>query len=308
MRVRCLLAGLLLWAGAALAQDCPVLLQPSAGQWRQFEAEAVDRGPLWRLRRDGHDSYLYGSIHLGKPAWQFPGPVLREAWAGTEVLALELDPGDPQVLQALRQLPPMSLDLRSRHRLQAQILAACLSERALAGLHPLLQLAALTSLAGRADGLDPAYAQEVALLARARREGRPLQALESAAEQMAALVPADAAAARRELVLGLEQLEKGRLRPLLRGLAEAWERGDLQALAALDSPCNCPDDEVERVQLQRLNDGRNETLARRIAALHATGKRAFVAVGALHMSGPKALPGLLRAQGFEVEQLLPKPH
>lgn len=305
MRARWWLALLFLWVGAALARDCPSVPQPDAAQLRRLEAEAVNRGPLWRIRRDGHDSYLYGSIHIGRPAWQFPGPLLRDAWSKTELLALELDPGDPQLMQALRALPTMALSLRSERRLQAQMLAACIDERALAGLHPLLQLASITSVAGRADGLDPAYAQEMALLARARREGRPVHALESAAEQMAALVPRDTATAQHEFSVGLEQLEKGRLRPLLSRLAQAWERGDMAALTAPEPPCHCPDDEIEQAQLARINDGRNDALARRIAALHGSGKRVLVAVGALHMSGAKALPRLLQAEGFEVEQLWP---
>ncbi len=308
MWVRLLLTGLLLWAGLARAQECPSVAQPSAAELRKLEAEAVDRGPLWRIRRDGHDSYLYGSIHVGRPAWLFPGPVLREAWSKTELLAVELDANDPQFLPALRSLPAMPLDLRSERRLQAQFRAACLPEQALAGLHPLLQLVTLIGLSGRAEGLDTAYAQEVALMGRARQEGRPIQALESVAEQMAALVPADLPTAKRELSLGLEQLEKQRLRSVLRGLAEAWERGDMAALLEAAMPaCNCPDDEVERAQLARINDGRNEALAARIAALHGSGKRVLVAVGALHMSGEKALTRLLQAQGFEVAQVLPKP-
>ncbi|MDM4768237.1 TraB/GumN family protein [Pelomonas sp. SE-A7] len=306
-RLAALFAGLLFWAGVAAAQDCPSVPLPGSAQLKKLEAEATDRGMLWRIRRDGHESYLYGSIHIGRPAWLFPGPALREAWARTEVLALELDPFDPQTLQALRSLPDLALDLRNERRLQAQIQAACLTEQQLAGLHPLLKLATLASLSGRGDGLDPGYSQEMALLGRARGEGRAVHALESAAEQMAALVPADEATARRELALGLDQLEKGRVRPLLLGLAEAWERGDLAALTRLEPPCRCADDEVEKLQLQRLNEGRNDALARRIAELHASGKRAFVAVGALHMSGSKALPDLLRQQGFEVEALLPKP-
>ncbi|MDI4634515.1 TraB/GumN family protein [Pelomonas sp. V22] len=308
MWVRILLTGLLLWAGVAHAQDCPSVPQPSAAELRKLEAEAVDRGPLWRIRRDGHDSYLYGSIHVGRPGWLFPGPALREAWSKTELLAVELDANDPQFPLALRALPAMPLDLRSERRLQAQIRAACMPEQALAGLHPLVQLLTLVGLSGRADGLDPAYAQEFALLNWARRDGRAIHALESVAEQLAAVVPADPAAARRELSLGLEQLEKQRLRPVLRRTAEAWERGDMAALLEVSmTTCHCADDEIERAQLARINDGRNEALASRITALHGSGKRVLVAVGALHMSGDKALTRLLRAQGFEVEQVLPKP-
>ena len=50
---------------------------------------------------------------------------------------------------------------------------------------------------------------------------------------------------------------------------------------------------------------RNTALAARIDALHAAGQRLLVAVGALHMSGPEALPRLLAARGFEVKPVLP---
>jgi hypothetical protein len=57
----------------------------------------------------------------------------------------------------------------------------------------------------------------------------------------------------------------------------------------------------ERRYLQRLNDERNGPIADKLVALHASGRRFFAAVGALHMTGPQALPQLLRARGFQVE-------
>ena len=50
-------------------------------------------------------------------------------------------------------------------------------------------------------------------------------------------------------------------------------------------------------------DERNPAMAERIDALHREGQRLLVAVGALHMTGPKALPALLQARGFRVERV-----
>jgi hypothetical protein len=55
--------------------------------------------------------------------------------------------------------------------------------------------------------------------------------------------------------------------------------------------------------LRRLNDERNPNLAARIDALHARGQRVFAAVGALHMTGPRALPALLAQRGYRVERV-----
>jgi uncharacterized protein YbaP (TraB family) len=90
---------------------------------------------------------------------------------------------------------------------------------------------------------------------------------------------------------------------VLRRLAEAWEQGDLAALEDYLAWCECGDSEADREFMRRLNDERNGPLADGIAALHERGQRIFAAVGALHMTGPQALPALLAARGFRVERV-----
>ena len=65
-------------------------------------------------------------------------------------------------------------------------------------------------------------------------------------------------------------------------------------------------DAADRAALQRINDGRNPALAQRISELHQRGQSLLVAVGAMHMTGPRALTTLLKEQGFEVT-LMPRP-
>jgi hypothetical protein len=161
----------------------------------------------------------------------------------------------------------------------------------------------LSVLAGRRDGLDPAYAQELALGMLARGLQRPVVSLETVQSQLAALLPAGGAGSAALVERTLEQLERGRVRPALARLAAAWERGDLAELERYESWCECADSTEERALLERLNDGRNPALAQRIDALHEGGKRVFAAVGALHMTGPKGLPRLLAARGYTVERV-----
>ncbi|MBX3598973.1 MAG: TraB/GumN family protein [Rubrivivax sp.] len=299
LRALAVAAGLL--GAAAQAQTtaaaCPPPL-PAAG------GPAVDRGLLWRLTRDGRSSWLYGTLHVGRPAWQRAGPKLAAALRASDVLALELDPGDPAVAEALASLPhgpPLPEALQQR--LQRAYDRACLAPVALAALHPVMQATTLLLLEARWLGLDPAYAQETLLAARARAAGKRIVALESAAQQQAVLVPADPDEARELVGQTLQQLEDASGRRVLQRLAEAWERGDLAALEDYGRWCECADSEAEREFLRRLNDERNGPLADGIAALHARGQRVFAAVGALHMTGPQALPALLAARGFRVERV-----
>ncbi len=312
----------------------PQPVQPTAEQSARWAAAAPDRGLLWRISRGGHSSYLYGSLHVGRADWAYPGPALRQAWADTEVLAVELDPADVgPALAALPQaeplppaqarrieaqaraacLPPgalaalpamLQLSTVSYTHLEAQARQACLPPGALAALPAMLQLSTLTLLEARRDGFDASFGQDLMLLAWAKEEHRPVQSLESVDEQLAALEPE--AAGLPALVDGtLRQLQRGQMRAPLRRLAASWSRGDLKVLADYPRWCACADSPAERAWLRSVNDERNTQLAARIDALHGAGQRLLVAVGALHMSGPEALPRLLAARGFEVQALLP---
>jgi len=304
------LAGLALALGStgSVAEPgcAPVPPPPSAEQLQAAQRTASDRGMLWRLSKDGRESYLFGTIHVGKLQWSFPGPALRQALARSDLLALEFDPGDPRAAELLRaasRADTPALPDTLRRRLQAQMLAACLPAQALDGLHPVLQTLSLSLLAARQDALDAAYAQELMLAAQARAAGRRIVALEGIEQQLALLLSSDAAQTQVLVEQALEQLERGRTRPLLRRLAQAWADGDLDTLEQYASWCECADSEDQRALLRRLNDERNAHLADGIEALHAQGQRVFAAVGALHMTGPQALPGLLAQRGFRVQRV-----
>lgn len=297
------LLSLALLAGSAHAACPPTPAPPTTEQATAWAARASDRGPLWRISRDGHSSYLFGSLHIGKADWAYPGPALRQAWSETEVLAVELDPAD--VGPALARLQPSAgLSPALAKRIDVQARAACLPAGALNALPAMLQLSTLTLMEARRDGFDVLFGQDLMLLARAKAEGRPVQSLESVEEQLAALEPTPAELP--SVVDGtLRQLQRGGMRAPLRRLAEAWSRGDLKTLADYPRWCGCADSKAERAWLKRVNDDRNVQLAARIDALHGAGQRLLVAVGALHMSGPQALPKLLAARGFEVQALQP---
>jgi uncharacterized protein len=79
--------------GAAHAQDhCPPPASvPTPEQLTTAQSLAKDRGFLWRVTKDGRSSYLYGTIHVAKLDWVFPGPEMRKALQATDNLALELN-------------------------------------------------------------------------------------------------------------------------------------------------------------------------------------------------------------------------
>ena len=288
-------AGTVLGASAAV---CPPPLPAVA-----TTAPQADRGLLWRVSRDGRTGWLFGTLHVGRPAWKRLGPQVAAALRNSDVLALEIDPADPTLVAELADLQPIALPPALQTRLTQAYERACVAPESLSSLHPVLQATTLTVLEARWLGLDPGYALEQVLATQARAHGRRVLSLETAAQQKAALVPSDPAEALSSLDQSLAQLEDGSGRRVLQRMAQAWESGDLATLEDFDRWCECVATEADRAFMRKLNDERNPGLAARIEAQHRRGQRVFAAVGALHMTGPQSLPRLLTQRGFKVERV-----
>jgi uncharacterized protein YbaP (TraB family) len=302
------LLALLAATGAAAQQPaaCPPTPQPpSAEQIQAAQQRARDRGFLWRVQRDGRSAWLFGTIHLGRPMWLFHGPQVRQALAASDTLALEIDVSDTAALMQAAAAAPAAapLPLALRQRLERQALAACLPAPLMAQQHPVMQLTTLAMITARWEGLDAAYGQEFLLAAHARAHRLPVVALETPERQMQALIPPAGTPLEGLVARGLDQLEQGVARRITARLVAAWERGDLAELEDYERWCECVASAEERALMRRLNDERNPAMAERIDALHRDGKRVFVAVGALHMTGPQGLPKLLRERGYSVERV-----
>ena len=293
-------------AQAQPAASCPPqATAPTPQQVQDAQAQARDRGFLWRVSKDGRTHHLFGTIHVGKLEWAFPGPKLRAALADAQTVAFELDPLDPAVQGSLRSAGADSAKLAPAldAQLSRELERACIPAQALAGLHPMMQAMTAMLLDAARDGLHVAYGQEIVLAATARARRLRTVSLETPERQMAALIPTDATLAEHYLASTLEQMQSGQGRQVLLRMAAAWERGDLREIENYERWCDCVKSADDRAMLTALNDERNPAMAERIDALHGEGQRLFIAIGALHMTGPKALPVLLRARGFRVERV-----
>jgi uncharacterized protein len=288
------------------AASCPPqATAPTPQQVQAAQAQAKDRGFLWRVSKDGRTHHLFGTIHVGKLEWAFPGARLRAALADAQTLAFELDPLDPAVQNSLRHAAGGNTELPAAlgEQLRRELARACIPAQALAGLHPMMQAMTAMMVDAARDGLQVAYGQEFVLAGAAKARKLRTVSLETPERQLAAIIPGDPAQAERFLASTLEQMQSGLGRQVLLRMAAAWERGDLREIEQYERWCDCVKTEDDRAMFKALNDERNPAMAERIEALHGEGQRLFVAVGALHMTGAKALPVLLKARGFRVERV-----
>lgn len=301
---------LALLGSAAAAEPCPPppapLTQASVDEGMR---KAVDRGFLWRITKGGHSSWLYGTLHVGRQPWMFPGPQARMALQSADRLALELDLLDPAVMgrvMALMTAEPAAAPLPEPlvRRLKALAEAWCAGPE-LAALKPELQAVSLTVAAARRAGLEAAHGADLFLGLQARRLGKPVVSLETPESQMGVLVQPNRDETIRFVDHALSELESGQALPTLERLAEAWARGDWKELSGYADWCRCMDTEEDRALMRKINDERNVGMAAQVASRHEAGEKLFVAVGALHMIGPQGLPALLAARGFEVRRIEP---
>lgn len=286
----------------------PEPVMPSGAEALAALRTASDSGFLWKVTRGGRSSWLYGTIHVAQRGWMIPGPRVVKALQASDVVALELDPADPEVVSRLqraiaRRPDAPGLPAALEARLQAQMAAACIPAAALAGLRPEMRAVTLEVMSGRASGLQPAYGVDGFLSGMAHGMKKPVRSLETAEMQAGLLVSDDPAETAQSVEQVLDELESGKGRVVLERLAGDWHRGDLDDLAAYGQWCDCLSTAQQRADFVRVVDDRNPAMADRIVQWHDQGQALFVAVGSLHMIGARGLPALLRERGFVVERI-----
>jgi uncharacterized protein YbaP (TraB family) len=289
----------------------PVVEQPAPEAVQAAMRKARDHGFLWRISKNGRTSYLFGTIHVAKFDWMFPGPSVMQAIQAADTVALELDGLDAdmqnRLVAGMASMPSAALPASLVKRIQQLAGAECIPYEALAKLSPELQVTTLTMMVGRRDGLEASYAIDTVLAGIGHGAKKNMVSLETPEMQLQLLQMQSPQETISFVQEGLDEMESGRSRSLLNRMSRDWANADYAEMSHFDEWCECLDSEIERVVMKRLLDGRNPDLAAHIDALHSNGKQVFAAVGSLHMFGPVGLPALMAKRGYRVERVDFKP-
>jgi len=321
MFLRCVSLALLLLAAPASAQtpDCggvDLSADPSIKpDWGSHADDLVNgEGLLWRIEKPGvAPSYLYGTMHSTNAG---PMRLAREAAPYAEkatAVATELGDFDSAKkieigATMLREALAPDGDTWAGQiegddvgRVEAMLVEKG-TPKEMAHHLKLWMLAVSASLPkceieGEAKGL-PEVDQSFAEIAAAHRT--PVTALESIDEQMSVIssIPAPLAAAMLKTAARGGAFADGGYATLL---SLYVQKKPSAALAVLDAAPGVSDEErkVEAELTERLLADRNDVMAARAAPLLEKGG-AFIAVGALHLSGKRGLIEILRAKGWKV--------
>ncbi|RIY02818.1 hypothetical protein D3218_05605 [Aureimonas flava] len=285
---------------------------------REAGATAHGEGRLFRVERAGlAPSFLFGTMHLSDPRVLALPPAAEAALAGARGVVIEttdiLDPRrmgatllsrtDLTTLPAGRTLADV-LGPDGMARVAPALEARGTPPAAAARLQPWFVAAGLMMpdcetrrAAGGAKVLDVTIAE------RARAEGLPLDALETAAEQLEALasMPLDLQA--DNLVASVELAD--RLPDIFETMIELYLGGRIALIGpATERALPSGTDDARSLAVtqafeDRVVHRRNALMAERLEPLLAQGGR-FVAVGALHLPGETGLVAALARAGWTV--------
>lgn len=296
---------------SATAACPPVAGQPTPEMAQTAMGNARDHGYLWRISKDKRTSYLYGTIHVAKLDWVFPGPNVMQAIRASDTVALELDMLDADIrgrmLKKMKMLRNTVLPEPLAKRVRQQADAMCIPYDSIANLSPELQVTTLSMMVGRWEGLDASYGIDSVLAGIGHGAQMHVVSLETPEAQLDMLQMQNPQETVEFVQDNLDELETGRARTMLKRIADDWARADYEEMMHFDEWCECLKTENEREVMRRLLDGRNPAMADRVDALHKSGKQVFVAVGSLHMFGATGLPALMAKRGYRVERVDFKP-
>lgn len=270
-------------------------------------ASADARPALWKLADADTTIYLFGTIHALPPGYKWRDATIDTAFAKADMLVLEavLD-HDPAKSSALllgmgrtAGLPALIDRVPEAKRTQLASLIAR-SKLPIAFLNGMETWSAALMLVGvsLSDlGIGPDEGVERKLEAEFRAAGKPVDGLETAAQQLG-YFDALSEEGQREFLLTLLD-DPNKAKEDFNKMLAAWSHGDEAGIAASF------DDEIElsprlrEILLVQRNAAWADWLAKRLDKPGTV----LVAVGAGHLAGPASVRTMLAEGGYKVERV-----
>jgi uncharacterized protein len=151
-------------------------------------------------------------------------------------------------------------------------------------------------------GYDRNFGVDSYLIAAAQRENKPVLELESQLGQLKMFDSMPLTLQEAFLDNALTALENGKTPDQLTGMVNAWQSGDAQLMEDVASNLNQGLRQADAIE-ELLVYSRHPDMLKKIEGFLADEQPYFVAIGSLHLVGPRGLVELLRAKGYAIRQL-----
>ncbi|MGI4858474.1 MAG: TraB/GumN family protein [Janthinobacterium lividum] len=298
----------------------------NAGEWLGYrtgpprpsarEANAAPpRLPFYRAQRGRLTFYVLGTLHAGDPI-DYPAnrpfrAAIRAALDASPTVAFELSPDDLIDAQAdvqrsgrcLYECLPRQISPSLWRKVAARVGHNPTLLAQVARMRPWLAAMVMESYDAMSSGLQTDYGSE-AQIQNVYLKGR-IVGLETLAEQMRAFDTLTLAEQREMLEQDLAQAPQQNAADLRRVHA-LWRAGDAERMFAWQREKSAQlarDPAVSAAIDDKILFQRNRRFTARMQALAQPRRPVFVAIGALHLGGPRGVLQLLRAAGYQVRPL-----
>ena len=265
---------------------------------------------LWEVSSLTNRVYLYGTVHAGKVSWYpLPGAV-EEAFADSKVLVVEADITDTAALAktgaAMTLTAPDALKAHVSPDAYARFVKLLprygITEAQTAGMKPFIAVSLLVFGEWARSGFLPQYGVENYLIRKARAELKPVVEIEGVETQVK-LMQSLSEEQNRLLFAGtVAALESDLTGEQIKGMVAAWQSGEPGTMLEIARRYNESVPGAEEFE-EKFIWSRHEAMTKKIEGyLNDSRERHFVAVGALHLAGPRGLVEMLRGRGYMVKQ------
>jgi len=290
-------------AGSAPAATPGSGSQAAADPWTEKapEKDPLKRPLLWSIEKDGKTSYALGTMHLGiDPNSRLPDLVWQKL-DSEPIFAMETDLAEGAKLEVLRKDgTTLRQELGDEYWKKLEdVLGVGEASRMLA-FKPMIPATLLSK-----RGLPDTVAMDGVLQGRALNGKKKIVFLEPFSAQASVLLKWMNAQALKDMlddIPGLEQRSKDMLAAYIAG-----DEGKIVAIADSERarwlerghPAKEYDEQMEDLLYKR-----NASWIAPIEKLHAEGG-GFIAVGAMHLIGPRSVLEMLEKKGYKVTRLTP---
>lgn len=262
---------------------------------------ALERVFLWSITKDGKTSYAMGTMHVGADPERLP-KLVWDKLASVPAFAMETNAADAQILNlGARTSGSLHEDLGPEYWAK---LGKLVEPAMLAGIDKKKPVIAAVFLSMRGLPMT-GMGMDMVLMARAQGAGKQIVFLEPASKQAELL---ERHMDVKALKLMIDTADQGI--EMTKQMVAAYLAGDDKRLLALNDGQKAEaiahgytEAEFDKQSADMLYD-RNASWIPAIEQLHAKGG-GFIAVGALHLVGPKSVLELLEAKGYKIARLEP---
>jgi len=274
-----------------------------------YSLSYAEKNFLWRVQSKKNTLYMLGSIHLLKKDVYPLSRTIEDAFAKSDVLAVEADVSDISRLD-LQKLMESAFypagDSLDKH-VSGNTFNLIKDETARAGLpielvynqKPWFLALTLESVELMKSGYDPNYGIDKHFLSKAegRKRISELESLDYQINLLAGLNDGEQELfllyTLRELKILVHEVDK---------LVDAWKSGAVDKMESTITRSLAEDRRFYTVY-DKLIYKRNREMAQKIEGYLKTNGTYFVIVGAAHLLGDKGIIQLLKGKGYSVEQL-----